>query len=168
VLPSGQRTRITAIDRFPGLIESAQHGQAVTLRIADDIDISRGQMIVAADEPATVTTRCSADVCWMSERTPLKPRKQYWIRHTTRRVRCVVERIDDRLDVEHYTRVEGPESLALNDIGRVVIRTMEPLFVDPYEVSRDTGSFILIDPGTQLTVAAGMIRTPELADPVAE
>ncbi len=164
ILPSGVRTQVTAIDRFPGSVPEAHHGQAVTLRLAGDFDISRGQMIVGVEDQAAVTTRFSADLCWMSERTNLEPRRQYWIRHTTRRVRCVVERIDDRLDVEHYARVDAPGSLALNDIGRVVIRTMEPLFVDPYEVSRDTGSFILIDPGTQLTVAAGMVRTPLLAD----
>ncbi|MCA9831390.1 MAG: GTP-binding protein [Dehalococcoidia bacterium] len=164
ILPSGVRTQVTSIDRYPGSVNEAHYGQAVTLRLAGDIDISRGQMIVGVEDQADVTTRFSADVCWMSEAMTLRPRKQFWIRHTTRRVRCLVERIDDRLDVEHYTREEAPLSLTLNDIGRVVIRTMEPLFVDPYEVSRDTGSFILIDPGTQLTVAAGMVRTPLLAD----
>jgi sulfate adenylyltransferase subunit 1 (EFTu-like GTPase family) len=88
----------------------------------------------------------------------LKPRQQFWIRHTTRRVKCLVEMLDDRLNVSTLDREPAGDSMALNEIGRVTIKTMEPLFADPYETSRDTGSFILIDPATRHTVAAGMVR----------
>ena len=115
-------------------------------------------MIVDAAHPPAIASRITADLCWMSDTSQLKRRQQFFLKHTTRRVRCRVESIDDRLEVESFDRIEGPESLALNDIGRVTLRMLEPIFVDPYTVSRDTGSFILIDPATRRTVAAGMVR----------
>jgi bifunctional enzyme CysN/CysC len=158
VLPLNVCTTVAAIDQFEKTLESAASTEAVSIRLAENIDISRGYMLADAAHPPAVTTRFTADLCWMSERVPLKPRQQFWIKHTTRRVRCVIESLDDRLEVTTLERHPGPESFALNEIGRVAIRTLEPLFVDPYTVSRDTGSFILIDPATRLTVAAGMVR----------
>ena len=136
----------------------AGSGEAVTIRLADNLDVGRGQMIVSASDPAPMVARFTADICWMSDTAALAPGAQFLVKHTTRRVRCVVESIEDRLDIQTLQRVAAPVELALNDIGRVTIRTTEPLFADPYEVSRDTGSFILIDPATRLTVAAGMLR----------
>ena len=158
VLPVGKSSRVAAIDRFEQPLAAAESGDAVTVRLEDDIDVSRGYMLVDAEGPHPSTTRFTADLCWMSDTTQLRPRQQFWIRHTTRRVKCLVESIDDHLDVETLDRVAPGESMALNAIGRVTIKTMEPLFADPYETSRDTGSFILIDAATRHTVAAGMIR----------
>ncbi len=158
VLPLGARTRIAAIDRFEESLPCAASGEAVTIRLADEIDVGRGHMIVAAEDPSPVATRFTADLCWMDDAAALHPRQQFWIKHTTRRVRCLVESLDDRLDVANFERLRNPETLVLNAIGRVTVRTLEPLFVDSYATSRDTGSFILIDPATRRTVAAGMVR----------
>jgi bifunctional enzyme CysN/CysC len=158
VLPLGVRSRIAAIDRYEEPLRCAESGDAVSIRLTDDLDVGRGYMIVDAAHPAPVATRFTADLCWMNESVQLRPRQQFWIKQTSRRVRCLVEHLDDRLDVTSFERQDSPESFALNDIGRVTIRSMEPVFVDPYATSRDTGSFILIDPATRHTVAAGMVR----------
>ena len=158
VLPIGVRTTVTSVDRYDQMDGAGDSGDAVTIRLADDIDLGRGGMIVDATTPATSATRFTADLCWMSEGQPLKAGQQFWLKHTTRRVRCVVQSLDDRLEVESFERTANPESFPLNEIGRVTIRTMEPVFVDRYEISRDTGSFILIDTATRRTVAAGMVR----------
>ena len=158
VLPLGARTRIAAIDRHEETLPAAASGEAVTIRLADELDVGRGHMIVSTAQPPASASRFTADLCWMSGTSPLRARQQCWIKHTSRRVRCVVESLDDRLDVSTFDRVPEPELFALNDIGRVTLRLLEPLFVDPYEVSRDTGSFILVDPATRHTVAAGMVR----------
>ncbi|MCC7365004.1 MAG: sulfate adenylyltransferase [Dehalococcoidia bacterium] len=158
VLPLGVRTRVAAIDRFQESLPAAGSGEAIAIRLADDLDVGRGSMIVDAAQPALMAKRFTADLCWMSESVTLRPRQQYWIKHTTRRVRCMVESIDDRLDVTNYERQAAPSELVLNDIGRVTVKLLEPIFPDPYTVSRDTGSFILIDPNTRHTVAAGMVR----------
>jgi bifunctional enzyme CysN/CysC len=159
VLPINARSRVTAVDRYCGEVGRASSGDAVTIRLADDLDVSRGYMIVDARDPAPVASRFTADICWMSDSVALRPRQQFWLKHTTRRVRCLVETLDDRLEIHSLERIGEPETLGLNDIGRVTLKTLEPLFVDPYETSRDTGSFILIDPATRLTVAAGMVRS---------
>jgi bifunctional enzyme CysN/CysC len=158
VLPINARTRVLSVDRFCAQADRAQSGDAVTLQLEDDLDVSRGYMIADARHPAPVAGRFTADLCWMSEAVALRPRQQFWIKHTTRRVRCLVESLDDRLDIHTLERLQEPESLSLNDIGRVTVKMLEPLFVDPYVTSRDTGSFILIDPATRQTVAAGMVR----------
>ena len=171
VLPLGSRTQITGIDRYAGGGIDARSGDAVVIRLADEFDVGRGHMIVDAVQPAPVATRFTADLCWMDETTPLLARQQFWIKHTSRRVRCFVEYLDDRLDVSTLERQPSPESFRLNDIGRITLRTLEPIFVDPYAISRDTGSFILIDPATRHTVAAGMVRevvTEVLARPADE
>ena len=131
ILPGGARTTIAGIDVFEESLPSAGSGAAVTVRLADDLDISRGQMIVSASHPAPVVNRFTADVCWMSDAATLRPRQQFWIKHTTRRVKCMVESLDDRLDVSDLERVGGPEAFALNDIGQVTIRTLEPLSPTP-------------------------------------
>ena len=167
VLPIGVHTRIASIDRYREALPSASSGDAVTIRLADELDVGRGYMIVDSANPPSSTSRFTADVCWMSDSSSLRPGQQFWIKHTSRRVKCRVASLDDRLDIESLGRIDRPESLSLNDIGLVTIRTHEPLFVDPYKVSRDTGSFILIDAATRSTVAAGMIRDV-LDDPTSE
>ena len=124
VLPLGVNTTLLAVDAFETELPCAGSGEAVTLRLADDIDISRGHMIVDAAHPPAIASRITADLCWMSDTSQLKRRQQFFLKHTTRRVRCRVESIDDRLEVESFDRIEGPESLALNDIGRVTLRML--------------------------------------------
>jgi len=164
VFPLGARTRVAAVDRFQEALESAATGDAVSIRLEHDLDVGRGHMIVGAADPAQVTKRFTADLCWMDDARPLRAGQQFWVKHTARRVRCVVESLDDRLHVGSFDREPCPESFALNEIGRVTIKTLEPLFVDPYVTSRDTGSFILIDPASRQTVAAGMVREAEPAE----
>jgi bifunctional enzyme CysN/CysC len=158
VLPLGKTTRITGIDRFNQSIAEAEHGDAVTIRLAEDLDISRGYMLVSATPEPPTTSRFSADICWMSDSSVLRPGNKYWIKHTTRRVKCIVESLDSLFDVQTLEHLPNPPGIALNDIARITVKTTEPLFLDEYERSRDTGSFILIDAATRRTVAAGMVR----------
>ncbi len=161
VLPLGVTTTVAAIDRFEEPLQSAESTEAVVVRLTDELDVGRGHMIVAASQSSAAARRFTADLCWMSDSQTLRPGQQFWIKHTTRRVKCMVESLDDRLDIESLERRQAPESFALNEIGRVTIRTLEPIFADSYATSRDTGSFILIDAATRLTVAAGMVREIE-------
>lgn len=164
VLPIGRTTKIVAIDRFQQGLAEAEHGDAVTIRLAEDIDVSRGYMLVsAATEPPT-TSRFTADICWMSDTSVLRPGNRYWIKHTTRRVKCIVESLESLFNVQTLENLPNPEGVGLNDIARITVKTTEPLFMDPYSVSRDTGSFILIDVATRRTVAAGMVREPHVPD----
>jgi len=157
VLPSGQRTRVAAIDSYDGALETAFAPMSVTVRLEDDIDVSRGDMICAAVDPPAAVRDLTADVCWMTN-APLKPGGRYAIKHTTRTARAVVEDVVHKVDV--HTLEAGPaEQLALNDIGRVRLRTSSPLVADPYARNRTTGSFILIDEATNDTVGAGMVVT---------
>jgi sulfate adenylyltransferase large subunit len=156
VLPGGERTRIAAIDTFDGELQEAAAPMSVALRLADEIDISRGELICHPDHEPTVARELQADVCWMAEQ-PLQPGGRYLIKQTTRSAMAVVDGIDDILDVHTLQRDPPPEQLALNHIGRVRLRTSTPLVFDPYKSNRRTGSFILIDEASNETVAAGMI-----------
>ena len=160
VLPSGARTRVSSVDSFETAVDRATVGDAVALRLAHDIDIGRGHLIADPHRPPVMTSSFAADICWMNDEAVLQPGQQFWLKHCTRRVRCRVEGLVSRLDIETMADEMAPGAFALNDIGRVTIRTMEPLFVDPYDASRATGGFILIDTATFRTVAAGMIREP--------
>jgi bifunctional enzyme CysN/CysC len=155
VLPSGQRTRVAAIDTFEGSVETAFPSMSVTLRVDDDLDISRGDMIVEPDDLPAAARELDAMVCWMGE-APLRPGARLVIKHTTRTTRARVEEIDHRVDVNSLGH-EFADELALNEIGRVRIRSGSPLIVDPFERNRTTGSFILIDEASNDTVAAGMV-----------
>jgi sulfate adenylyltransferase large subunit len=157
VLPSGRRTTISSIDSFDGPLELAFPTMSVMLRLEDDVDISRGDMIVAAEEPPAVARELEASVCWMSDE-PLRDGGRYTIKHTTRSARAIVEQLEYRVDVNTLAH-ERTSELALNEIGRVRLRCSAPLIVDAYSRNRTTGSFILIDETTHDTVAAGMIRT---------
>jgi sulfate adenylyltransferase subunit 1 (EFTu-like GTPase family) len=155
VLPSGQRTRLESIDTFDGPRDAAFPTMSVALRFADQLDISRGDMIVEPDDHPTAARELDAMVCWMSDQ-PLQPRGRYVIKHTTRSARVVVEELEHRVDVNSLGQEEAAQ-LELNEIGRVKLRSSAPLMVDPYARNRTTGSFILIDETTNDTVGAGMV-----------
>jgi bifunctional enzyme CysN/CysC len=155
VLPSGRRTTVEAIDVFEDSLPQAVTGQAVTVRLAEELDVSRGDMIVAADAAPTVTSSFDATVCWMSD-TPLQPGQRVLVKHTTRTVKAQVQTLHDRLDVTQL-EAEPSDSLRLNDIGRVTVRTAQPLAVDAYAEDRTTGAFIVLDEATGTTLGAGMV-----------
>jgi bifunctional enzyme CysN/CysC len=155
-LPSGLHTRIAAIDTYEGELEEAQAPMSVTLRLEDELDVSRGELICRAEEEPTVSRELQADVCWLNER-PLRAGGRYVIKHTTRGATAIVDELQDVVDVHTLERSGAPEQLALNDIGRVRLRTSTPLAWDPYRSNRRTGSFILIDETTNETVGAGMV-----------
>jgi sulfate adenylyltransferase subunit 1 (EFTu-like GTPase family) len=156
VLPGGARTRIAAIDTYDGELAEAMAPMSLTLRLEDELDVSRGETICRADEAPTVARELEADVCWMAER-PLRPGGRYVIKQTTRNATAVVDEISDHVDVDTLERGAPPAELGLNDIGRVRLRTSAPLVFDPYASNRRTGSFILIDEASNETVGAGMI-----------
>jgi sulfate adenylyltransferase large subunit len=156
VLPSGKHTRIAAIDSYDGELEEAIAPMSLTLRLQDELDVSRGQMICHPEQTPVVARELAADVCWMADR-PLRTGGRYLLKQTTRSVTAIVDEIEDLLDVHTLERDAPPAELALNDIGRVRLRTSTPLAFDPYKSNRRTGSFILIDEASNGTVAAGMI-----------
>jgi bifunctional enzyme CysN/CysC len=156
VLPGGGRTRIAAIDTYDGELEEAMAPMSLTLRLEDELDISRGELICRPDEAATVARELQADVCWMTER-PLRAGGRYVLKHTSRNATAIIESIEDVVDVHTLQRTQPAEELALNDIGRVRLRTSVPLAFDPYTSNRRTGSFILIDEASNETVGAGLI-----------
>jgi sulfate adenylyltransferase large subunit len=156
VLPSGRTTKIAAIDTFDGELEEAMAPMSLTLRLEDELDVSRGETICRPDQAPTVARELEADVCWMAEQ-PLRPGGRYVIKHTTRSATAVVDAITDHVDVDTLERAAPPAELGLNDIGRVRLRTSAPLVFDPYASNRRTGSFILIDEASNETVGAGMI-----------
>jgi sulfate adenylyltransferase large subunit len=156
VLPAGLRTRVEAVETLDGPLESAVPPQAVTIRLADDLDVSRGDMLADPAVPPVVARELEARVCWMSER-PLEPRARLAVKHTTRSVRAIAEELVARVDVHTIEDVPGPERLELNEIGVVRLRLAEPLCVDPYAENRATGAFVLIDEATNETVGAGMV-----------
>jgi sulfate adenylyltransferase large subunit len=156
VLPAGQRTSIAAIDTYDGELAEALAPMSVTLRLSDELDISRGETICRPEQAPTVARELEADVCWMTDQ-PLRRGARYVIKHTTREVTAIVDELCDHVDVHTLERAGAPQELALNDIGRVRLRTSAPLVFDPYESNRRTGSFILIDEASNNTVGAGMI-----------
>jgi sulfate adenylyltransferase large subunit len=157
VLPSGQRTSIETIDTYDGELGEALAPMSVTLRLGDELDISRGETICRPEQPPTVARELEADVCWMTD-APLRQGARYILKHTTREARAVVEELCDHVDVHTLERAGAPAELALNDIGRVRLRTSAPLVFDPYATNRRTGSFILIDEASNDTVGAGLIH----------
>jgi sulfate adenylyltransferase large subunit len=159
VLPGGGRTRIAAIDTFDGELDEATAPMSLTLRLEDELDVSRGELICHPDEAPLVARELEADVCWMTEQ-PLRPGSRYLLKHTSSNVTAIVQEIEDVVDVHTLERDgldEGSPALELNDIGRVRLRTSGPLAFDPYASNRRTGSFILIDEAHNSTVGAGMI-----------
>src|SRR5947209_426202 len=157
VLPTGRPTRITAIEGPSGSVAEAFPPMAVSVSLADDIDISRGDMIARPANAPRVTSEFDATVCWMADADALEPGRDYLIKHTTRTTRVRVTALDYRLDVNTLRRDKDARSLQLNELGRISLRSQVPLLLDEYSRNSSTGSFILIDPHTNGTVAAGMV-----------
>jgi len=155
VMPAGHRTRIAAIDSFDGEVDAAFPTMSVTLRFADQLDVSRGDMVVNSDDPPVPARELDSMVCWMSPR-PLQPGGRYALKHTTRSVRAVVEELEYQVDVNSLEHSPA-QQLGLNEIGRVKLRLSAPVMVDRYRRNRIVGSFILIDEATNDTVGAGMV-----------
>ncbi len=162
VLPGGQRSRIVGIDLAGCPAEEAYPPESVAVRLADPIDVGRGDMLCRPNNSATVGQDIEAMICWFGER-PMTPQGMYAIKHTTRSARAQVRTLRYRLDVNTLSRDEGAGHLAVNEMGRIALKTTTPLCYDEYRRNRITGSFILIDEATNGTVGAGMIlgATPD-------
>jgi sulfate adenylyltransferase subunit 1 len=159
ILPSGFTTTIKTIEGPQGILEEAFPPMSVVMQLDDDLDISRGDMLVRSHNIPFINQDIDCMVCWMNAK-PLNPGTRYIIRHTTRELKGIVKEIQYRIDINTLHRVPEVSSLGLNEIGRITIRTAQPLFFDSYEHNRSTGSIILVDETTNETVAAGMIREP--------
>ena len=164
-LPSGRTSRITGIHTFDGPRQSAYAPMSVALLLADDVDISRGDMLVKPDNVPSVGQDIEADVCWMSERS-LQLNGKYALKHATRNTRAIVRLLRHRTNIDTL-EPEQAATLGLNDIGRIRLTTLAPLAFDTYRRNRQTGGFILVDEATNETVAAGMIADPPPAIPLA-
>lgn len=156
VQPSGLETRIKAIELSDRSLPSASAPMSINVRLADDLDVTRGDMICSIDQPARVGQTIEAIICWLAQDT-LRQDKRYAIKHTTRSTRVVVTSVQYKLDVNTLTHDQDGRALGMNDIGRVTLRTTSPLCYDTYADNRGTGSFILIDEVSHETVGAGMI-----------
>jgi sulfate adenylyltransferase large subunit len=158
VLPSGTQSRVASIEIFGDALQHAVPGQSITVRLEDDVDVSRGDVIVATDAAPEPVRELEADVCWMSER-PLLPGARLILKTTTQATPIKVDALLDEVDLHTLGRsATAPAQLALNALGAVRLRSKRPLIVDAYATNRATGAFILIDEGTNDTVAAGMVR----------
>ncbi|MDI2027011.1 GTP-binding protein [Saccharopolyspora sp. TS4A08] len=155
-LPSGMRSRVVAVDSADAELELGRAPQSVALRLAEDIDVGRGDMLCAPDGPPVAAEELTASVCWMSPKSPLTPGTRLLLKHTTRVVKAIVTEVRERLDVTTLER--GPaESLQLNDIGEVRLRLAQPVFCDPYRHNRLTGGAVLIDASSHATAGAVLI-----------
>ena len=157
VLPAGFTSRVASVETADGEVDEAFPPMSVTVRLEDEIDISRGDMICRPHNMPTVSQDIDAMLCWMDESASLQIGRKYAIKHTTRTARTIVKDLQYRLDVNTLHRDEGATELSLNEIGRVRLRTTVPLLHDEYSRNRSTGGFVLVDEGTNRTVAAGMI-----------
>ncbi len=158
VLPSGRRTRIAAVDTPGGELPEAVTGRSVTLRLADEVDVTRGDVIVAADDAPPVVGDAQAMVCWLAE-VPLRGGQRVLLKHGSSTVQAIVTQLDGRLDLDELT-FHAAAAFDLNDIGRVSLRLARPLPLEDYRHSRSGGAFVLIDPVSGGTLAAGMVREP--------
>jgi sulfate adenylyltransferase large subunit len=156
VLPSGLRSRVAAVETLDGPIEAAASPQSVTIRLEDDVDVSRGDLLADPERPPTVARELTAHLCWMSER-PLEPGARLAVKHTTRNARAIVEELVSVVDMDTLEDRPSPARLELNDLAVVRLRLAGPLVVDSYERNPPTGAFILIDESSNDTVAAGMV-----------
>ncbi len=155
-LPSGISTRIKAIDFYGVELDEAVKSQSVTIRLTDDIDLSRGGMIVPEGKEPVISNMFVADMCWFNEK-PLDLSKKYILRHTANELKCAVKTVNFKTNINTYEKDHNDKKIAMNDIFNVTLITAKPLFYDSYRNNRTTGSIILIDEGTNETVAAGMI-----------
>jgi hypothetical protein len=155
VLPSGRRTRVKTISTFDGDLESAFAPMSVTLTFEDEIDVSRGDLLAGHDDIPSIGRSFDADIVWMSE-TPLEPSRPLLLKHASQVAKAHVREVEYRINMQSLDP-EAADTLGFNDIGRLRIETAKPVYFDPYRVNRITGSFVLIDPATNATIAAGMI-----------
>ena len=156
ILPSGLSSKVKSIVVAGEELAAANVGDSVILTLEDEIDISRGDMLVRTNNLPQKSNRVDATICWMSEE-PMKSQAPYWVQHTTRLVNGFISELNYKIDVDTMHR-DPAETLTLNEIGRIQLTTTQPLYYDRYQLNRGTGSFVLIDPATNNTVAAGMIR----------
>jgi bifunctional enzyme CysN/CysC/sulfate adenylyltransferase subunit 1 len=159
VLPAGIKTKVTDIWTYDGSLEEAFCPQSVTLCLEHDIDISRGDMLVGVENLPGRASELSARICWMHQR-PLTPGKKYFLKHATQTVQAIVTKLENRISMTTLEPEPDPAALAINDIGGVRIKTAKPIVFDGYATNHLTGSFILIEQGTNATVAAGMLSAP--------
>ena len=156
VLPSGLTSTIKSIDTFEGAVEEAFAPMSVSITLEDDVDISRGNMIVKENNQGEMSQDIDVMLCWLSSTGP-RPGAKYYLRHTSNEARAVIKEIVYKMDINNLHRMEDDTTIKMNDIGRVKIRTTQPLMFDPYRKNRTTGALVLVDEATNETVAAGMI-----------
>jgi bifunctional enzyme CysN/CysC len=165
VLPSGLESTIATIETADGPVDEAFPPMAVVITLADDIDVSRGDMIVGLENLPGMNAHVRAKVCWMHPR-PLQRGRKYFLKHTTQTLQAVITNVDSRINIQTFEPEPDPAELGMNDIGEIKLQTSKPLVFDGYSNNRLTGSFILIEQGTNLTAAAGMLHPPtELVKP---
>lgn len=156
VLPSGLITSIVSVETMNGSLDSAFPPQSVALTLANDIDISRGDMIVASENQPNVSQDITFMFCWLNEK-PMTPNGKYTLKHTTNEVRCIIKSVEFKVNVNTLEKDADDKNVKLNEIGQMTVRTTKPLIFDSYKKNRITGSLILVDEGTNETVCAGMI-----------
>ncbi|MGH7991090.1 MAG: elongation factor 1-alpha C-terminal domain-related protein, partial [Limisphaerales bacterium] len=159
VLPAGLKTTVRDIWTFDGSLAEAFCPQSMTLCLTDDIDISRGDMIVDVENLPGMSADLHARICWMHSR-PLQANKKYFLKHAAQTVQAIVTRLENRINMGTFEAEMNPDALAMNDIGVIRLKTAKPIIFDGYSINRLTGSFILIEQGTNATVAAGMLSAP--------
>jgi len=157
VQPSGFSTRIKTIETYDGPQAETFAPLSCTITLEDEIDISRGDMIVKQNNPPQKGQEIEAMICWFSESTQLSPNSKYYLRHTSKEVKAIVKEVRYKVNVNTLHKIEDDKTFRLNEIGRISLRTSAPLLYDSYRRNRATGSFILVDSQTNETVAAGMI-----------
>lgn len=157
VQPSGFTSKIKSIETYEGPVDAIYAPLSCTIRLEDEIDISRGDMIAKLNNPPRKDQEIEAMICWFSESTQLRPNAKYYLRHTTKEVKALIKTIRYKVNINTLHKIEDEQTFGLNEIGRISLRTSAPLVYDSYRRNRNTGSFILIDCQTNETVAAGMI-----------
>jgi bifunctional enzyme CysN/CysC/sulfate adenylyltransferase subunit 1 len=159
VLPAGIKTTVKEIWTYDGVVQEAFAPQSVTIRLQDDLDVSRGDMIVGLENLPGLSSDLRAHICWMNSR-PLQKGKKYFLKHAAQTVQAVVTSLDNRMNIQTFEPESEPAELVMNSIGEIRIRTAKPLIYDGYATNRLTGSFILIEQGSNQTVGAGMLLPP--------
>ena len=156
VMPSGFTSSIKTIDTYDGVVDEAYAPMSVSITLEDDIDISRGDMIVKTNNRPEASQEFDAMLCWLNNQ-PARPRAKYTILHTSNEQKAMIKDVLYKIDINTYNRDEENKDLNMNDIARIKVRTTRPLMIDEYRDNRITGSFVLVDDATHETVAAGMI-----------
>ena len=156
VLPSGFSSHVKSIDFYKDSLDIAYAPQSVTITLEDDIDISRGDMIVRENNRPEISQDIDIMICWLNDK-PMRPGGKYALMHTSNEVRCMIRDVKYKIDINTLDRDNEDKNIGMNDIGRISIRTTKPLYFDSYRQNRVTGSLILIDEATNETVCAGMI-----------